>query len=285
MATEVRASPFEEIKSAAVDAAGTAIPATGLACTTTRAYAILPKGTRHLFLTAHTMASSAAVLSVCLNPYLLVLKTTDGMATQPLDVSDAVQDGDTATVLNMNDFSTLANGDFLLVGSHLPFGGVYVDMGNTNAAGDDTVVTVAYWNGSSWVDISATDGTIATGNSFAADGAVTWTVPTQWPVVSLEAIHKKGGLALPRLPFYGATEPALYWTRWVWDVVFDAAVTVRAMTSINRNTLRFPLVSGQAVEMAVQQGPLNSAAVEAVTDTGTANLNVGVATLRSGRFT
>ena len=99
--------------------------------------------------------AGAAVVRFALNPYLYVLRTQDALLTAPTDNSHELQDGDTTDV-QYDAQSTAANNDFIYVGAHLPFRGARVTQGSdpNNTA---SVLTVNYWNGGAWVDITATD--------------------------------------------------------------------------------------------------------------------------------
>src|SRR5688572_15941194 len=119
---------------------------TGTAMSTTAALTLLPKGTAHVYLTPRNF-STAVVVGVAVNPYLIVLKTDDLLVTAPDDYSDAAQDGSTTTDIVLSSLDTAANGDFLYVGSHIPFRGVTVDVDAAN--GTASVLTVKYWDGNS----------------------------------------------------------------------------------------------------------------------------------------
>ena len=160
----------------------------------------------------------------------------------------------------------------MYVGAALPFRGAAVDITNTNTVGASTL-TVKYWNGSVWADISATDGTASGGDTFGVDGSVTWTVPaaTLWIPNSLRAI----GDTTLATSWSGAK---LYWTRWETSAVFDTTVSVAQLRALNRSTAYAELLEGQSYEQAIQsEGPGGFACVEALTDAGTANLIVNAA--------
>lgn len=164
----------------------------GTALTTTATYIGIPPKTEHLFLTPRNLVTDP-VAKYSLNPYLVVLKTTDAMATAPTDYSANAQDCDASTVITLTSLDTLANGDFLLVGAELPFRGVYVTMTAT-VNGTASALTVHYWKSdSTWADASATDGT-GGATSFSGSGLVYWTVPTDWMPVALDSIYTGASL-------------------------------------------------------------------------------------------
>ena len=80
-----------------------------------------------------------------------------------------------------------ASSDYLAIGSSRQFRGVSVrmlDAVNTAAA----TLTVELWQ-DAWTGVSATDGTLATtGKPFSRGGAVSWTVPGEWVLRSLNSL-------------------------------------------------------------------------------------------------
>lgn len=276
MATETYAAELGEIRTASTAGGGTAL-------TTTAAFVVLPIGTHWLSLTARNFAT-AVVAKFAINPYCVVLKTTDLLAAigNLTDASENCQDGLTATVLNLNSLDTLANSDAVYVGVHLPIRGLRVIIGNTN--GNAATLTVTYWNGTAWTDISATDGTASGGATFGQTGNITWTIPTTWQKASLASIFGTLGTAM----MAPAVQPASLVTPYLWlrletSAAFDATVTATGLFALNRDTAQYgELVSGQALEMTVKRGPGGSAVVEALTDAGTANLIVNVAARATG---
>ena len=240
----------------------------GLSLSTTAAFEVIPKGTQHLFLTARNF-STAVVARVLLNPYLIILRTQDALATAPTDYSAEAQDGSTSTSVTLSSQGTAAQSDFLYVGSHIPFSGVNIDVDSVNS--NASVLTVKYWDGNSWEDISDTDGTDAAGASLGQDGSVTWTVPSTWAKTSLVA----SGDTTLSFPYSGNS---YYWTRWEWSAALDAAVTLDHMLAINRSTAYFELIANQEFEVRVHQGPEGLASVQGLTDAGTGNLICNFAT-------
>lgn len=246
---------------------------TGLSLTTTATFAALPKNAKHLFMAPHTFASSAVVARIAINPYLVILKTTNALASAPTEYSEAAQDGSTSTDVVLSSLGTAAQLDFLYVGAVRPFGGVYCDVDAPN--GTASVITVKYWDGDSWADISATDGTASGGASMAQDGSVTWTVPSDWAPTTLLAA--------------GDTDQAhrwcnqsFYWTRWEFSGGLDSSTTLNAMLAAAPDTAFFELISGKAFEQGLDRQ--HHASIQALTDTGTAKLVVGFAAGVGGRY-
>ena len=240
---------------------------TGLSLSTTAAFQQFPLSTGRVLATPTTF-STAVVAKLLLNPWLVVLKTVDGMANEPIDYSNDAQDNDTGTSVILSSLDTLANGDFLLVGSHVPFRGVYFDVDGTNTAGSATV-TVSYWSGAGWTTTGANVAGIRTTAVWDKDGIVTWTVPTSWARAELAKLYPE-----PNLRTYYSHIP-LYWTRWDVDAaITDTSVTVDGMYSANRSTAYAELTSGQMLSADVIQGIGGIGCLEALTDAGTAKLLV-----------
>lgn len=239
----------------------------GTALTTTAALVRIPQRTRFLMLYARNFAT-AVVAQVALCPYLAVLKTADALASVS-DSSDDLQDGAAGTVLTLNSFDTFANGDFLLVGAHQPFRGVDVTIVNAN--GNASVLSVNYWNGSAWTNITPTDGTTSGGATLAINGRVTWTTPTAWVAARLRGeIYQATGVPTG-CPY--DMEP-LYWTRWSVSAALDSSVSVSQMLAMYRDTTYAEIPTDLILQQLVSTGVGGHGAVEAKTNAGTANLVV-----------
>lgn len=197
MASEILAGGVGEIRALSTANGGTAL-------TTTATYIGIPPKTSHLYITPRNLVTDP-VAKFSLNPYLSVLKTTDGMATAPTDYSANAQDCDASTVVTLSSLDTLANGDFLLVGAELPFRGVYVTMTAT-VNGTESTLAVHYWKSdSTWADASVTDGTKSGSTAFAQSGLAYWTVPADWMPVALDSIYSGAKLADGTGTFTGST--------------------------------------------------------------------------------
>jgi hypothetical protein len=269
---EVTAGPLGEERIASTTAGGTAL-------STTAALIRLPRVTNHITMVPRNFAT-AVVAKYHINPWLVILKTTDAMVTAPTDYSNAAQDLSAAAAgVVLSSLDTLANGDFVLVGSHLPIRGVLCDVNATNSTA--SVLTVHYRKSDdTWADTSATDGTInPAGTTLGADGNVTWTVPTDWKMAKLSAIYTSA----PNFPY---RDYSLYWTRWSVSAAIDSSVTLDRMLALNRNTANYAeLVSGQMMEQSVLHAtPGGMGCIEVLTNAGTANLVVNAYTRRDGGF-
>lgn len=270
MATEFLNGPLGEVRAASTADGGTAL-------TSTAARIVLPRGAKQMFLLPRNFAT-AVVVKWNKNPFLTIFKTTDALVTQAAitDYSDEAQDNDTGTSVVLSSIGTAAQGDFLYVGAAIPFSGVQIDIDAAN--GTASVITVKYRKSDdTWADITDTDGTDSGGASMAVDGNVTWTVPTDWISGKLVQFgDTKLNIGL------GAQE--LFWTRWEWSAALDSSTTLDSMIAINRDTTYAELPAGVGWQEAITVGPGGIYSITALTDAGTANLILNVATRLGGRF-
>ena len=281
MGEDIQAAPFGEIRLAGA--------ANGVALSTTAAFTPFPIGSQYLILSPRNFAT-AVVARYSLNPFLIVLKTTDALvaASNATDASRNMQDGDTGTSLSLNSFDTAANGDYIYVGSHIPFRGVRVIIGSANAVA--TTLTVKYWKSdSTWASITPTDGTASGGATFATSGNVTWTVPTDWVTAALNTAFAGGGtgdttlLSLPGPGINPALEKTVYWTRWETNAAFTNPTSATGMMAMNRATTYAEIATGVTREWRIKTHAFPGiGCVEALTDAGTGNLLIEVATIGVG---
>ncbi|MDE2096674.1 MAG: hypothetical protein KGL39_05450 [Patescibacteria group bacterium] len=253
--------PLGELRAASTAGGGTAL-------TTTAALVALPDGVAHL-ICMPTNFATAKVVKMALNPYLSVLVTPDNLTTET-DYSQVAQDGDTTTLVDISALNTLANGDYLLVGSFLPFRGVGVTITNANAVA--STLAVKYWNGA-WTAVAGlTDGTASAGATMAVSGNVTFTVPTDWTRVDLDGMGVTVGGTIKQR---GAQ---LYWLQLSVSAQLTNPTKASAILALNRSTKYGEFLSGQVIEEAVTKDlvPHGVACIEALTDAGTANLIVNV---------
>jgi hypothetical protein len=277
---EIWAGRLGEFRASSTAGGGTALTATAtyIPFPPIGTTIVPPKAQGHCFVTARNFAT-AEVVELTFNPWLTVLETNDAMATDPTDWSVYAQDGSASTDIDMDSFDTLANGDFLLIGSHIPFRGVQVDMDGSHLnSTDPSTLSVNYWAGA-WTDMSATDGTNTGTITMAQDGLVYWTVPSAWQMVKLIDIYPKITSTL-----YYAKTP-MYWTRWYVSAALDADTLIDGMYAANRSTSYGELLSGQCLEQRIDYGFNGFGCIEALaSDQGTANLIVNVATMKDGEF-
>ena len=244
----------------------------GVACTTTAAFTPFHQGTEHIDIVPRNL-STAVVVKYAFCPYLIILKadSADGLGGHLEDNTQVAQDGSTATSVTLSSF---AAGRALYVGSAIPFRGAHVDVDGANSTGS-TVITVSYWNGAAWVDTSDTDGTISGGISLAQDGAITWTVPSEWQLATLNQLAAGAGETLDSSG-QKWSYVNMYWTKWTWSHAMDSAVTLDHILGINESTAYAELTDSTAYEGRIHNGfgANGVAGIEALSDDGTANLIV-----------
>ncbi len=176
------------------------------------------------------------ILQFQLNPRLAVLKTEDRGGTFT-DYSAEAQDGDAGTDVVLSSLPAAPIG-FLFVGAHTPFRGVQVDVDAAN--GTASVLTAEYSKVGSWAGLTETDGTAAAGATFGQDGAITWTMPTDWvplPLIEmLRVLYPTLNFALRNYPVAQreALGLPLYWAKIGVSVALDASATQNSMLSLNR---------------------------------------------------
>ena len=238
----------------------------GTALSTTTARVLFPLGTTRVKIHARNL-STAKAAQVAPMPWITVLHTDDDLSTVT-DASDAMQDGAAGTLLTLSSMDTLANGDFVLVGSHVPLRGLQVDVGSVN--GTSSIMTVKYWNGSAWTDISDTDGTASGGATLAQDAAITWTVPTAHVKERMRGMGLAPGAGVP------FTYDPLFWYRIEVSVALDSAVTVLGMLGLPRYTTYAELAANENLEQGTKTSLGGHSGVEGKTAAGTANLIVNV---------
>ena len=268
MATEILAAPSGETRAVSTASGGTALTSTAVTLG-------FPMGTRRVDIIPRNFGGGATVVRYAFGPWLTILKTSNNFVDEPIDYSEAAQDANTSTVVDLSSLDTLANGDALWIGSHAPFRGVAVDVNAAN--GNASVLTATYWDGTGLTSLSATDGTT---NGFSADGNVTWTVPAAglWKAEPLVSVLRKVGMSPKELigPKY---ETPLYWTRWVYSVAFDSSTTLSSMHALNRSTAYAEITPSLGVTEKVQHGFGGCGSVELLIDAGTANAIVNVSTM------
>ncbi len=270
MPIQTVAAKFNEIRIAGAS--------TGVSLTTTAAFTSFHPGSQWCSLTPRNFSTAVTVL-YRFSPWLTVLRSHDALATEPVDASYLLQDGDTTVTLILNSFGTLAGGDAIYVGSHLPFGGLHVDVANAN--GTSSTLAVDYIaTGNVLTTLSITDNT-DTGASFAQDGTITWTVPVDWmPMLFQSAFNVPPSTVLSKSNHY---QQPLYWVRLSWNNANDSATSISQLRAIGRGA-HSELVSGQAFESSVRWGTNGISGVEALTDAGTANLVIQNGVFNRARF-
>lgn len=191
----------------------------------------------------HFTTGTACTIQLC--PVLRQAFTYIG--TTYTDVTSSLADRDTATTVSMNSWATSS---ILYLGCDEAFRGIYVDVGNTNT--ENANIDAEYWNGSAWTDLTETDGTNAGAGSLAQDGAITWTVPTDWVATTVNS------------------SASMFWVRFKWSITLDATVTIRDAVLLNQDVSAGSFASGVVHEIGLSS---NVAGIEAI-EAGGATLTV-----------
>ncbi len=225
--------------------------------------------------------STAVVLQALLCPYLWIVKGTAINVPAPPTLTDYSVQGQQpgGTGITLSSLSTLALGEAFYLGAGAPFAGVAVDMSaatNSNAS----VLLVEYWNGTSWVSLSATDGTTTGGHTFGQDGLVTWTMPAAgaWAKTRFS-----DGLQFPPTTLTNATldnycgsdqlnAVPQYWTRWTVSAALDSSTVANTMLALNQSTAYTEILSSNVLEFRPVKQHGGVSALQCKTDAGTVSL-------------
>lgn len=248
-----------------------AVTAGGQALTTSAAFLQLYPGTKQVDLIPRNY-STAVVVKYAFNPYLVVLKATDRLVTASkiVDYSEVAQDGSVSTSVDISELAALSGGGALYVGAHQPFRGVDVDVDGTNSAGTATLVA-AYSSLDGFKSLTVTDGTEST-RTFAQDGTITWTIPTDWKMRTLAQLEDN-------VANHKYKDVPMYWVRFSPSAaITDTSVTLDHLLAMNRSTVYGAMPSGVALlGHEVHRAFGGVGCIEALTDAGTANLIVNCA--------
>jgi hypothetical protein len=88
---------------------------------------------------------------------------------------------DDAVPITLTLSSLVAADDAVYVRGLQPYEGLKVTINAAN--GSSSTITAKYWTGSAWAALSSvSDGTASSGASFGQTGSITWTLPTNWAV-------------------------------------------------------------------------------------------------------
>ena len=126
--------------------------------------------------------------------------------------------------------------DRLYIGLADIIGGLHIDMTssvNTNAS----VMTVKYWNGSAWADITVTDATKEGGaTSLQASGDLIWTVPTDWVSAHLGGNNFDGTIKGMSITDKDAPGSYGFWLQIYWSAALSSDVEMANIWTLNKDT-------------------------------------------------
>lgn len=112
------------------------------------------------------------------NPNVMSFRVTTDNGVTYTNRTTEVTDGG-AGVAPLASLDTLANGDWIVVGSSQPFAAINIDMAAA-VNGSAAALTAQYWNGA-WTALNnVVDGTAAAGATFGQDGVITFDTPSDW---------------------------------------------------------------------------------------------------------
>ena len=273
---EVWAGALGEERAASTAGGGTAL-------TTTAGYITLPRWSDHISITPRNFTATTLVAKVHLNPWLVVLKTTDNFVSEGklTDYSNNAQDDSTSTVVDLSSLDTRANGDYVLIGTHLPIRGIYGTVLATNSTASVTM-SMDYWRGI-WADVTLTADGMKSSTAFDQSGLAYWTVLTDQKYATIKEM-------IPSAPtFTGAlgylNDVSLYWFRMEVDLAVDSTTQLSSLVAANRDTSHYiELKSGQTYSRRIKHGIKGIGCIEALTAASTANLVVNTATEAGGTY-
>lgn len=142
-----------------------------------------------------------------------ISSTVSSKTSDDLQLSSAIQSG----------------ADYLLIGSPLPFRGLYVAMLDSVNVNSLSVVQVTYWDGGRWATPSSVaDGTLTNSISLSGGGRITWSEPTDWQ-------------RRPYASGLDATTPWFYYARLKFTNVPSASARVGQLLPIRMSRLTRPM--------------------------------------------
>ncbi len=246
----------------------------GDALTTSTTYHIFPDNIRYFDIEGNNFSAATVEIEMAKQPYAVVLFTQDDFVTAPSELSVDLQ-GVAAGAVAIDAMDTEANGDFIYVGSHVKFKGIRVLMVDAQVNANASVMTVRYWDGSSLTDISDTDGTISGGATFAQDGDITWTVPSDWVkgrLTDLESFSQPQQNVVPFANHY------MYWTKIEVSATLSASVDLENFFLLSNET---PVQFRSAREMAIRKTYKGYSGLALATSSGTVTVAINAHGLNS----
>lgn len=123
------------------------------------------------------------------------------------DYTSQVKDDNVATVADLSNLDTLANGDAVFIGYSEPFVGVSIEIKTTAKNSNASVMSAHYENGAGYQALTMKDFTKLAGASLDHDGEVLWDAPSDW------VKSTKGGISA-------------YWARLTFSAALDASVNI-----------------------------------------------------------
>jgi len=130
----------------------------------------------------------------CIECPTTVRKTVNAGAAYT-DYTAAAIDNSVATHVDLSLLDTLANGDWLVIGADLQFRKILLEVDSVNGvptANVNTTVsalTVQYWNGTAWTNVSnQVDGSSTGGKTISVNGLITFDFPNDWAKNTVDGV-------------------------------------------------------------------------------------------------
>ena len=165
------------------------------------------------------------------------------------DLTANTTDRDSATT---GSISAILSTAFIYISSNYRFRGFYCNMSssvNANAA----TLTIGYWNGTAWGAVAGgSDGTASGGATFAVDGEVSWTLPSDEVTTDVNGV-------------LGA-----YWIRLSVSATLSASTAIEELILLHQN-VNYDYIQGGLHTFNCDQVGGFVALVDAGTATGRVN--------------
>ena len=168
-------------------------------------------------------------------------------------------------------------GDRLYVCCSDIVGGLRIDM-TASTNGENSVLTLNYWDGDSWEDTGETDLTVTSGKSLAKTGSITFSDPGDWVSAHLGGGNVDyvtgGGTPIPGMLITDTDAPGVYgfWLQFTWTLIFDVDTEIANIWTLNKNTDRGYFRAGQ--EYFLRFDRRATGAIEALTAAGSDTLQI-----------
>lgn len=187
------------------------------------------------------------------------------------DLTDKLSGTGTGTVLD-----AMQTGDFLYICFSDIVGGVHFNIKAAN--GDASVIAATYWDGTAWAALTETDNTASGGATWAVDGSITFTAPTDWVSAHLggpDGIVRNDNTLQSTVADVRVDDPSSkvgFWIRFAVGTALDADTEIEEIMGVNRNTSRGYFRGGKEYDFSVDRRVIDS--FEAILASGTDTLEV-----------
>lgn len=166
-----------------------------------------------------------AAMRLALVPKIKALLFWDNSASTFTDIGSTNGFFDRTRAVTVTTLGAMTSSDYLYVGVKRPIGGIVIDIGATANAVTSTLSGQYLDTDGVWQTLTiGTDGTASGGATFAVDGDILFTVPTDWRAFELSRVLSN---------VTGApNEGRLYWLRFSTSATFTAGVVLANATPL-----------------------------------------------------